>query len=162
MHIRSSRTMRSNTRREDLGFTLVEVVIAGAMIAIFVIGAVVAMTQMNRFASASRLRTLALAAAQQRIDEVLTTAWQINARPPVLAAGSRTEIDLPLNNDAFNSQNGLSSAFTALDLQVSATRVTEVRDLLPRRVRAVVSVSYTYRGRPYSVSLTTIRATDNI
>ncbi len=145
------------------GFTIVEVVIAAGMLAVFAAGAMVAMTQINRFAAASRLQTLALAVAQQRVDEVLTVPWVLNApRPEVLKVGSQTETDLPLNNDAFNSQSSLSSPFTALDLQVNARRVTEITNLAPRRVRAVITVSYAYRGRNYALSLTTIRATDNI
>ncbi len=132
------------------------------MITLFAIGAVVAMTQLNRFAAASRVRTLAIGAAQQRVDEVLTTPWSLSSRPAVLASGTRTESNLPLNNDAFNSRPDLRSAFTDLDVQVNGTRITQITDLPPRRVRAVVTVSYIYRGRTYDVSLITIRSTDNI
>jgi len=152
-----------NRRRRTLGFTLPEVVIAGAILAIFIAGSVATMAQINRWASAARLRTLALALAQQKSDEVLTTPWQTRGtRPAVLAAGTNTESTLPLNNDAFNSAAGLSSAFTALDTPVGATRTTQITDLSARSVRAVVTVTFSYRNRPYTVSLTTLRTTDDI
>jgi hypothetical protein len=150
-------------RRRSLAFTLPEVVIAGTILAIFVAGSVATMAQINRWAAAARLRTLALALAQQKSDEVLTTRWNIiGGRPTVLSAGTATEAGLPLNNDNFNSATGLSSAFTALDTPVAATRTTQVTDVSTRLVRAVVTVSFTYRNRPYNISLTTLRSIDDI
>src|SRR6476659_7082127 len=112
------------------GFTLPEVVIAGAILAVFVVGSVATMAQINRWATAARLRTLALALAQQKSDEVLTTPWNVvSGRPTVLNAGTNTESGLPLNNDSFNSATGLSSAFTTLDTPVPATRTTQVTDV---------------------------------
>jgi type II secretory pathway pseudopilin PulG len=154
---------RLQRRRHTLGFTLPEVVIAGAILALFVAGSVATMVQINRWAAAARLRTLALALAQQKSDEVLTTPWQIRAtRPAVLATGTNTESGLQLNNDSFNSATGLSSAFTTLDTPVVATRTTQLTDISTRMVRAVITVNFTYRTRPYSVSLTTLRVTDDI
>lgn len=144
------------------GFTLLELTIALAMFALFASGAVISMTQVNRHAAATRLRTLALGVAQQRIDEVLTTPWSSANRPAVLMPGTRTDNGIPLNNDSTNSQAGLSSAFTNLDTQVNATRVTAITDVLPRKARAVVTVTYSYRNRTYNISLTTLRAIDEI
>ena len=154
-------------RRRIAGFTLVEVVIAGGMLAILVAGSFIALTQINRWATSARLRTLALAVAQQRIDLLATTPWQVaTARPAVLTAGTATENNLPLNNDGFNSGTGLSSAFTNLDSEgisaATATRTTEVTNLTARTLRVAVTVTFTYRNRPHSVSLTTLRATDSI
>jgi len=150
-------------RRGHLAFTLPEVVIAGAILALFIAGSVATMAQINRWAAGARLRTLALALAQQKADEVLTTSWQTAAaRPAVLTAGTNTEAGLQLNNDNYNSGTGLSSAFTSLDTPVPATRTTTITNLTTRTVRAVISVSFSYRGRPFNVSLTTLRAIDDI
>lgn len=149
--------------RYRLGFTLTEVVIAGAILSIFVAGAVATLAQLNRWATSARFRTLALALAQQKSDEILTTSWQTRGvRPSVLTAGTATENNLPLNNDAFNSATGLSSAFTTLDTPVAATRTTQITDVSVRMIRAVVTVSFTYRGRPQSIRLTTLRTIDDI
>jgi type II secretory pathway pseudopilin PulG len=151
-------------RSGEAGLTLVEILIAAALLAVFTAGTVSAVTQMNRYATASRLSTLALAVAQQRIDEVLTTSWQLSQpRPAALTLGTKTEPNLPLNDDAFNSARAdLRSLFTELDLRVPATRTTEITEVSTRIVRAVVTVTFTYRSRPYQVSLTTLRASDSI
>jgi type II secretory pathway pseudopilin PulG len=143
-------------------FTFVELMIVLGIFDIFSTGAVVAMTEVNRQASAARLRTLALGVAQQRIDEVLTTPWPTTFRPALLTPGTVTDGPLPLNNDVTNNQSGLRSAFTNLDTEVPAIRVTEIVDLPPRYLRATVTVTYTYRSRPYSITLTTLRTTDDI
>jgi len=139
------------------------VVFAASLLAVLVSVSVIAMTQINRWAAGARLRTLALAVAQQRMDQVQTAAWQqASSRTGVLVAGTTTENAIPLNNDTFNSATGLSSAFTALDSAVNATRTTLVTDLTPRTLRAVVTVTWTYRNRPYSLSLASLRAADSI
>jgi len=148
--------------RKTLGFTLTEVVIAASILALFIVGSVSAMAQLNRWASSARLRTLALSLAQQKVDEVLTTPWSVlGTTPTALTAGTVTETKLPLNNDPFNSATGLSSDFTSLDVQVIDTRTTTVTTISARVVRVVVTVTYTYRGRPYSVSMSTLRASDD-
>jgi len=150
--------LHSSTR----AFTFVELMIVLGIFVIFSTGAVVAMTEVNRQASSARLRTLALGVAQERIDEILTTPWPTTFRPALLAPGTVTDGPLPLNNDATNEQAGLRSAFTNLDTEVPAIRVTEIVDLPPRKIRATVTVNYQYRGRPYSITLTTLRTTDDI
>jgi len=150
-------------RRSDAAFTLAEVVIAGCLLAVLVAGSLVALTQVNRWATSARLRTLGLAVAQQRIDILQTIPWQaMGTRPTVLTVGTATENNVPLNNDPFNSATGLGSAFTALDTQMTAVRTTQITDLTARTLRAVVTVTFTYRNRPHSISLTTLRATDSI
>lgn len=145
------------------GFTLVEVVIAGGLLVVMVLGSLVALTQINRWATSARLRTLALAVAQQQIDSIKTTPWQaVGTRAAIISPGTTTQTTLPLNNDPFNSTSGLSSAWTDLDTQSNATRTTQITDLTARTFRAVVTVTFTYRNRPHAVSLTTLRAVDSI
>ena len=156
------RSLNNRKRSRIGGFTVVETVVACGMMAIFVIGSMLALTQMNRFATASRLRTLALALAEQRIDEVLTTPWNSSGpRPAVLVGGIRTETSMPLGEDTLNNQAGLSSNVTNLGVMVQAVRTTEITDVAPLRLRAAVTVAYTYRNRPQQVVLTTLRATDS-
>lgn len=175
-------------------FTLIEVSFAVAVFSLFAVGSIYALTQANRFASNSRYRTLALAAAQQKIDQVMNAAWSTNQgstpaqviRVDSGAAQSTTnvttvvntanvqatttETGLPLNNDAFNSQTGLGSAFTNSDVQVLDSRVTVITKQTDctgntgansRLLRAAVTVSYTYRGKAVSVSVSTLRTADD-
>ena len=111
-------------RRRTAAFTLVEVLIAGTLLATLIAGSVTALTQLNRWATAARLRTIALAVAQQRIDLIETTPWQIvGARPALLTAGTVTENNVPLNNDDYNAATSLVSPYTTLDSQVMSTRM---------------------------------------
>lgn len=142
---------------------MLEAAVASAMLTALIAALALSLTQINRWANTARLKTLSLALAQQRVDQVLTAKWLVRGtRPAVLTAGTVTENNLQLNNDSLNSQTGLSSAFTALDTPVPATRTTMVTNLPPRGVRAVVTVSFVYRGRTYQTSLTTLRVTDDI
>jgi len=169
-----------------------EVSFAVAIFSLFAVGSIYALNLANRFANNSRYRTLALAAAQQRIDLVMTTPWSTVSQPAkVLRVDSGVagttgntkitvdtadvqatteETSLPLNNDSFNSQTGLGSAFTSYDVQVFDKRTTVIKKLTDssgntdkksRLLRADVTVSYTYRGNPYSVSLSTLRTSDD-
>jgi type II secretory pathway pseudopilin PulG len=145
------------------GFTFVEVLVAAGVLIIFTASALAALTQFNRYAHASRLRSHALSLAQQQIDQILTVQWRANAtRPAVLNPGTRTESNLVLNADIKNEQTGLRSQFTSLAHPVSGTRVTQITNLTTRTLRADVTVNFVYAGRNYSIALTTIRATDTI
>ena len=158
----SSRPFR-RVRRGTAGFTLAEVLIAGALLAMLISGAVTALTQLNRWATAARLRTIALAVAQQRIDQIETVPWQVAGTPPaLLTAGTTTENNVPLNNDNYNAATSLVSPYTNLDAQVLSTRTTVITNMTARTLRAVVTVTFTYRNRPFNITLSTLRATDSI
>lgn len=144
-------------------FTIVEALVAFAVIVLFASSALVALTQLNRFATAARLRTLALSVAQQRVDEILTVPWQLGAAPPVLQPGSRTEANLALNDDPLaTGANGYGSALSSLDNDnILAVRTTQIAVLSPRMVRATVTVAYAFRNRSYQTRLITLRTTDS-
>lgn len=154
---------------------MMEVCVAVGIFSFFSAGSICALSQANRFASNSRYETLALAAAQQRIDQIMTTPWSVSDPvPAVLTSGTTTEayptVSLPLNGDPFNSASGLSSAFTNYDTQVLDSRTTVITKLTDcsgntgaksRLLRAAVTVSYIYRGKQTSLTLTTVRGTDD-
>ena len=148
--------------RNVAGITLPEVIIAAAVLALFIVGSVSAMAQINRWASVARMRTMALAAAQQKIDQILTTSWSVlNTTPAILTAGTTTETNLPLNYDTFNSESNLVSSWTTFDTPINLNRTTQITSISTHQVRAVVTVSYTYRGKSYTVSMTTLRTSDD-
>jgi Tfp pilus assembly protein PilV len=148
--------------RKVTGITLPEVIIAASVLALFIVGSVSAMAQINRWAAVARMRTMALAAAQQKIDQILMTSWSVlNTTPTLLTAGTTTENNLPLNYDTFNSESNLVSAFTTLDTAINLTRKTTITSISSHQVSAVVTVSYSYRGKTYTVSMNTLRTTDD-
>lgn len=135
--------------------------IAGALLALFIAGSVVAMTQLNRWATSARLRSIGLAVAQQRVDQIMTSTWLAGVtRPAILTAGTATESNVPLNNDDYNASTSLISPYTNLDSQVLCTRTTVITDLTASTMRAVVTVSFTYRNRSATITLNTLRTTD--
>lgn len=161
--INASEIPPSTSPRRRGGFTLPEMMVACMLLCVFIAGGLWAMMMINRRAQVARLQTLALTVAQQRIDDIMTVSWQMaQPRPNLLSAGTATESNLPLGNDNLNNQAGLSSAYTNLDLQVNATRTTTITNLDARSLRAAVTVTFNYRGRDYSVGLTSLRAIDTI
>ena len=136
-HVGITTPVRRPHFKSCLGFTLTEVIIAGAVLALFVVGSVTAMTQVNRWAYVARLRTLALAVAQQKVDQILMTSWSVlETTPTILTAGTTTESNLPLNYDTFNSESGLSSAYTTLGTPETVNRTTQITTIGTRQVRA--------------------------
>jgi prepilin-type N-terminal cleavage/methylation domain-containing protein len=159
--------------RKETGLTLVEVVIAMAILALFATVAFGAFSQMNRLATEARLRTLATAMAQQKIEEVLGVPWASDgADPAVLAVGVNTENNLPLNDNALVDADGARrSDLSNIDGGALATRTTTIAmepgsvEATPgvfkmRRIR--VQVAYTFRGKPQLVEISTLRTTDDI
>ncbi len=146
---------------------------AVAVFSLFAVATIYSLTLANRFASNSRYETLALAAAQQKIDQIMTTPWSVVGAPPAVLTSTVEEapaITLPLNNDPFNTASGLSSAFTSLDTQVLDSRTTVITKLTDcsgnsgassRLLRADVTVAFTYRGTLHTVTLNTLRSTDD-
>ena len=163
------------TRSKRRAFTLLEVCFALAVFSLYAVASVYSLTQANRFASTSRYETLALSAAQQKIDQVMAVPWSVMGTiPTVLTAGTTTEaaptVNLLLNNDPLNAGAGLSSAFTSYDTQVLDSRTTVITKLTDcsgqtgaksRLLRADVTVAYTYRGKAHSITLSTLRETDD-
>lgn len=147
--------------KQRQAFTFVEMLVALGVMVLFAATALASLTQFNRFAVASRLRAHALSLAQQRVDEVLTTAWTLTSTPPVLAAGTRTESNIVLNADSTNTQTSLKSLFTDLVKPVTGTRTTTITTISTRLVRADVSVVFTYANHTYTVAMTTMRTMDN-
>lgn len=165
----------SRPKSRRLAFTILEVSFAVALFSLFAVASIYSITQANRFASNARYETLALAAAQQKIDQIQTASWSVvGTTPTLLTAGTTTEqsptVVLPLNNDPLNSQAGLSSAFTNLDTQVLDSRTTVITKLTDcsgntgttsRLLRVDVTVSYTYRGKTRAVTLSALRSSDD-
>jgi hypothetical protein len=131
---------------------------------------------MNKVAIEARLRTTAVALAQQKVDEVLGTPWTSNERPAVLKptgtpgrgrpGKSKKEQNIPMNQGTLNAP-GLKSYWSNLNMNVVANRETIVADVAPpagrpvRQVRVSVIVDYTYGGKESVVELRTLRTSDS-
>jgi prepilin-type N-terminal cleavage/methylation domain-containing protein len=140
--------------RSRSGFTLVEVVVAIALIGVGLSTTIGALTKFNAFASESRNATGAYAAAMNQIDAIQSdtpfnpAAGQI---PAVLTLGIQTPEAVKIYEDAENN------------VVVTGTRTTTVADVSaggPTLYHATVTVSYTYLNRNYTFSMETLRASD--
>jgi prepilin-type N-terminal cleavage/methylation domain-containing protein len=147
---RSSRWAR---RSAAAGFTLVEVIIAGALMSLCATFAYATILISNRTAVSNRLFTLAQELARDQIDRIqCATPFnpQMSQVPADLAIGTRTQT-LPLYIDP-----------TSKATVVTATRTTTIADLGSYNARSgLVTVSYTFRGRTYKVQMNTLRTSDS-
>lgn len=140
------------------GLTLVEVMVAAAMIGIVASTTFFAMIQMNQNASVSRLYTGAMTAGQNQIDLLLTDAPfnpQKSQVPPELNPTQSSKSTVTIYQDPTSG------------IVVSGTQSTTVATVNPTyngnalyEYQATVTVTYSYRNRNYSVSMSTLRVSD--
>jgi prepilin-type N-terminal cleavage/methylation domain-containing protein len=149
----TDRPSRWARRSAAAGFTLVEVIIAGALMSLCATFAYATILVSNRTAVTNRLFTLAQEMARDRIDRLQCAAPynpQMSQVPPDLALGTRSQT-LPLYVDP-----------TSNATVVTATLTTAISDLGSYNARnGLVTVSYTFRGRTYQVQMNTLRTSDS-
>jgi type II secretory pathway pseudopilin PulG len=147
-------------------FSLLEVMMACGILAITAAAAIGTLVRMNHYAALSRLQTGASTVAQERIDRILEdgpfapkdTAVPV---PQVLQVGTQTvgtEADptVPIYTDPETNQvsvyGWMTSTVTKSNIDYGPWHM-EVR-------RADVKVEYKFRGKSYSVRMTTMRCPD--
>lgn len=146
---------KSRVPRNRNGFTMVEVLVAITLIGIGVTSTVAALTKINAVASSHRNATGAYAMAMNQIDAIQSASpFKPQSQPPplILTPGDRVD------NVAIYQEDP-SQALAV----VPGTRTTSVRDVSSGGVtiyRATVTVNYTYLNRPYSISMSTLRTSD--
>jgi type II secretory pathway pseudopilin PulG len=137
------------------GFTLVEAVVAIALVGIGVSTTIAALTKFNAFASTSRNSTGAYTVAMNQIDAIQSaTPFSPNAVPAqipaVLAIGTRNANTVVYQDTPTNTIVPGIIQTTVADASVGGVIM----------YRATVTVSWQYLGRPYSLSMSTVRASD--
>jgi Tfp pilus assembly protein PilV len=148
-------------RRGISGLTLVEVMISCGMIVIVCTSFMMAFTQLNQMAMVSRLYTGAYAQAQSQIDLISTDTPfepQNNLVPSELTPGTTTATVTvyhdPISNNTINGT--MTTTVTTNNSTYTQGSTTETLYLY----EAYVNVSYTYRGKSYSVAFSTLRTSD--
>jgi len=158
---------RGHRRAGTRGFTLIEVLVAVALLGLAAGSSISALTQANNYAAAARLQTGALTAAQSRIDYLLadtpfnpqsggfgtTNEW---------APGSATQ-----TVTIYTEPAGAGGETHTVTGQLTTT-VTKIADpAIPNApgaelnlYSATVVVTYAYRSKNYRVQLNAIRASD--
>jgi PKD repeat protein len=140
--------------------TLVEVMVAAGMISLTCSVVMFVFTQLNRMAMVSRLYTGAATVAQSEIDLISTDPFQpVNGLIPAELQPGTTTIPViifqdPISNFTINGTM-TTQVTTANSTYHNGTEVDNLYLYL-----ANVTVTYTYRGRPYTVSFSTARTSD--
>ncbi len=149
--------------RKSAGILLIEAAVGAAALALVIVGASQALLTANRIAAASRVLTAARSVVQRNIDTALTTTFTQASTPAILAypangvvwdddgGGDNTvQISVQDNNTAIVASGVLTRTVTALSNADNAVVL-----------QVTFSLTYTYRGRTDTVSMTTIRARDD-
>ena len=154
---------RHGRRSKTAGFTLVQVMIATAIIVIVGLSSVQALVMMNRKAATMRTLNNARAVVQRNIDTAMGVPFSTTVEPPILAITPATGTVYDDDGGTANLVNiSLLRPGTTAWLQGTLTRtvVAETNADGADIRRVTFSISYTYRGRPYSFAMTTLRTLD--
>jgi prepilin-type N-terminal cleavage/methylation domain-containing protein len=155
---------RLKNSKSRTGYTLVEVLVATALLGLVAGGAIWALTQANNYASISRLYTGAETAAQNQIDYLLTDG---PFNPQSNELGSTSEWTLgtsaPATVTIYSQPAGADGQTHAITGQMvttvtNNTVVTKTQTLT--LYSATVVVTYTFRSKNYRVQLNAMRASD--
>lgn len=146
-----------------LGFTLVEVLVATALLGLLAGSAIWALAQANTYASISRLYTGAETAAQNQIDLILTEGPfnpQSGQVPTVLTLSPPNQIDpgVVLYSEP-NGANGATHTVTGT-MTTTVSKVAPINGTELNLYSATVVVTFTYRSKNYRVQLNAMRASD--
>lgn len=161
--------MRTPLRSEpaslsQAGFTLTEAAVAIAVIAISMTTFVMTMSSLNESASVTRNSTGAAAAVQNQIDLILSDG-PFNPQKTNSDGTPQIPPELVLGTHVTNNVSVYKEPTTGTI--VSGTLTTTVTDMSPvlngitlPLYRADVRITYTYRNKSYSVTRSTLRASD--
>jgi type II secretory pathway pseudopilin PulG len=166
-HVRVE-TMKS-FRRVQAAFTLIEAMIAIGMFGIYAGVAMTALLRMNTNAALSRLQTGASTLAQNQIDLVLSDS-PFNPKygqiPPELTVGTTNTgtaaaPTLAVYTDPISGNKVLGWMTTVVaDTGSTLSAGSNASGAALYIYRVTVTVSYNYRGKTRSVTMSTMRASD--
>lgn len=146
-------------------FSLVEILFALTALGIMSGGAYLGFNSVNTYAVSSRLYSEAQAVAQNQIDLILSrgpfnitsTPYRI---PSELELGTKVKPNVFIYTDPVTGQVTVTGTMTTVisDLGSTMTFNGVTTDLNIRK--AEVTVSYSFRGKSYNVTLNTLRTAD--
>ena len=155
-----------NLRRLRLraGIMLAETLVAAAVLAMVTVGASHALLTANRIAASSRVLTGARAVLQRNIDTALVSTFTQNTIPAILqytpAGGQSYDDDGGFDNTVqISVQDNGTAVVASGTLMRTVLAVTNADSADIRQV--TFTLQYTYRGRPVTLSMSTIRSRDD-
>jgi prepilin-type N-terminal cleavage/methylation domain-containing protein len=161
--------MRKGSRKH--GFTLIEVVVALAVVGTMGAGCYIGFNSLNTYAISSRLYSEAQTCAQNQIDLILSKEPfdPTNNKVPsvlggqVLAANgttTTTTTNVFIYKDPVTNNVAVTGTMTTTITNPGNTMTFAGSTANLNTYRATVTVSYTYRNTNYSVSMDTARTAD--
>ena len=162
----SFRSGRDRRNRSQLasGFTLAEVVIALAVLATMAAACYIGFNSLNAYAVSSRLYSEAQTCAQNQIDLILSKEpFDVtnNKIPSVLALGTTTTPNVFIYKDPVSGNVVVTGTMTTTVTDLGSTMAFAGATTNLTIRRATVTVTYSFRGKTYSVSLDTMRTADS-
>jgi len=157
------RITKSKSKSGRFAFTLMEVVMALAVIGTMGAGCYIGFNSLNTYAVSSRLYSEAQVAAQNQIDLILSkgpfdpTKSKI---PTVLTVGTTTTPNVFVYTDPVSGNTVVTGTMTTTVTDTGTTMTYAGSTTALNTYRATVTVSYTYRGKTYNVSMDTMRTAD--
>jgi type II secretory pathway pseudopilin PulG len=150
-------------QRQPAGFTLVQVMIAAAIIVIVGLASVQALVLMNRKAATMRTLNNARAVVQRNIDTAMGVPFSSTFTPAILAV--TTSSGAVYDDDGggdFLVIIGLLRAGTSAWVKGTLTRTVLAESNADNADirRVTFNLSYTYRGKAYTFAMTTLRTQD--
>jgi type II secretory pathway pseudopilin PulG len=145
------------------GFTLVQVMVAAAIIVMVGLGSVQALMLMNRKAATMRLMNNARAVVQRNIDTAMGVPFTSTSTPAILATTTSSGSVYDDDAGGDNLVNiALLRAGTSAWIKGTLTRTVVAESNADNADirRVTFSLSYTYRGKVYSFAMTTLRTQD--
>lgn len=144
--------MQKSSRANIAGLTLIEVMVAAAVLALTTIAMTQAMLVLNRNSAIARVRNLAKAMVLGRIQEVAALAYDPTASPaviptPLALSNTTTSVNL---GDSTAGVGSLPATLTWNVTNVGATTIRQIK----------VRVDYTYLNRKQNYEVVTFRAPD--
>ena len=162
----------SRNGRKRAAFTLAEVTMALAVIGTMGAGCYIGFNSINAYAVSSRLYSEAQTCAQNQIDLILSTEPfdLVTSKVPsvlgatVLASGASTTVTTPnvfVYEDPVSGNAVVTGTLTTTVTNPGFTMTYPTGTTTTLNTyRANVTVSYTYRGKTYNVSMDTMRTAD--
>jgi hypothetical protein len=152
--------MTRSRRRAEAGIALVQVIMAMGMIALCGAAGLRALIEMNRKAAAMRTISQARAIVQRNIDSAMGVPFNASLCPPILNMTAGSTYDDDGDGDGFVNvsvgRSGNSVVKGTLTRTVTAVTNPDGADI--RRI--TFQLAYSYRNKPYTFAMTTIRAMD--
>ena len=143
-------------------FTLVQLMIAAAIIVVVGVSSISTMLTVNREAATMRMFSNARAIVQRNMDAALVAPFSATSAPPILATTGSSGALYDEDGDGSYTENVVTtrSGNVLVTGTLNRTVVAESNSDSAPIFRITFQLNYTFRGRSYSYQMTSLRSQD--